>query len=399
MSRFHSYINTSANLIGLFKGDQPFAVFSKNFFSQNKKYGSRDRKQIANLCYNYFRIGFAMKESTIIQKIIVGIFLCENHSSGLLAVINPEWNKKISWPLDKKLLVVKDQFLLTDIFPFKQLLSKTIDAETYWLSMLQQPFLFLRIRPQCRLTALKKLEKSMLSYQVINNNSIQLPTGINAEDFFILDKEVVVQDYNSQQVLNYLHINEVALFGKEDIKQPGLLSWDCCAASGGKSILLQDILKRKINLTISDNRLRIVVNLHKRFKVAKIKEYKYYIVDITDKAFTPPSSNYKLIICDAPCTGSGTWGRTPEQLNFFNTKAVKDFSEKQKKIVSNVLLHLMHGGIFVYITCSVFREENEAIAEFINDNFKVELLHQEILKGYDKRADTMFVAIFKKKLV
>ncbi len=395
MSRFHSYINTSAKLIAKYKGEKPFAVFIKGFFAKEKKYGSKDRKQISSLCYNYFRLGFAMKDSSVEQKIIVATFLCEHAPSEFLQKISPELNEKINWPLYKKFLLLKDQFLITDIFPFKNLLSQRVNIETYCLSILEQPFPFLRIRPQCRVTTLKKLEKSKLDYQLISEACIQLSPGTNAEDFFSIDKEVVVQDHNSQQVLNYLQLNETTLFDKEILAQ-GLSVWDCCAASGGKSILLVDILKQKIDLTVSDIRISIVLNLHQRFKRANIKQYKYFIADIGNIQFTPPATNYQLIICDAPCTGSGTWGRTPEQLCFFDESTVKEFNGKQKRIVSNTVPHLKEGGIFVYITCSVFKQENEAIADFVADEFNLKLMHQEILMGTDKKADTMFVAVFKK---
>ena len=395
MSRFHSYINTSAKLIAKYKGEQPFAVFIKSFFAKEKKYGSKDRRQISSLCYNYFRLGFAMKDSSEEQKIIVATFLCEHAPSEFLQKISPELNEKINWPLYKKFLLLKDQFLITDIFPFKNLLSQRVNIETYCLSILEQPFLFLRIRPQCRVTTLKKLEKSKLDCQLISEDCIQLSPGTNAEDFFSIDKEVVVQDYNSQQVLNYLQLNETTLFEK-GISAQGLSAWDCCAASGGKSILLVDILKQKIDLTVSDIRIGIVLNLHQRFKRADIKQYKYFIADIGNIQFAPPATNYQLIICDVPCTGSGTWGRTPEQLCFFDESTVKEFNEKQKRIVINTVPHLKEGGIFVYITCSVFKQENEAIADFVADEFNLKLVHQEILMGTDKKADTMFVAVFKK---
>lgn len=397
MSRYHSYINTSVKLIESFKGDQPFAIFIKKKFSKGKKYGSKDRKHISALCYNYFRLGLAMRYSSAKEKIMMATFLCEKEPSDFWDKINPEWNEKINWPINEKLLLVKDEFLITEIFPHNQALSASIDIETFCLSILEQPSLFLRIRPQCRITTIKKLEKSKLQYRLINDNSIQLLPSTNVEDFFITDKEVVVQDYSSQQVLNYLQLNEVALFGDEP-QQPALSAWDCCAASGGKSILLNDIIKRPIELTVSDIRLGIVMNLHLRFKKANIKQYKYFIADIGDTSLTPPTTSYQLIICDVPCTGSGTWGRTPEQLYFFNSTAIKKFSDKQKRIVTNVMAHLKDGGIFVYITCSVFKEENEAIAGFITTTFNAELLHQEVLKGYDKKADTMFVAILKKTI-
>ena len=398
MSRFHSYLNTSVKLIDQYKGEQPFAIFIKNFFSTEKKYGSKDRKQIAALCYNYFRLGFAMKKFSVEDRVTMATFLCEQAPSDFLSKIDAALNQQINLPIDKKLEIVKEKFSALDIFPFEEFLSDAINAEKYSLSMFAQPFLFLRVRPQSKLTTLKKLEKAKLDHQLLNGNCIQLPPATNAEDFFIIDKEVVIQDYSSQQVLNYLRINETTIFG-EEIKQTPLSGWDCCAASGGKSILLHDALKRKIDLTISDIRLAIVMNLHQRFKKANIKEYKYFIADIGNNNFKPPATNYQLIICDAPCTGSGTWGRTPEQLCFFKSEAIKEYSDLQKRIVTNVIPHLKNEGIFVYITCSVFKAENEAIANFIKESFDLELLHQEFFKGFDKRADTMFVSIFKKPLL
>jgi len=45
----------------------------------------------------------------------------------------------------------------------------------------------------------------------------------------------------------------------------------------------------------------------------------------------------------------------------------------------------------------LFKEENETIAGFIKDTLHLNVLHQEILKGFDNKADTMFVAVFKKE--
>ena len=395
MSRFYSYINTSIKLVEQYKGDLPFATFIKNFFSKEKKYGSKDRKQIAALCYNYFRLGHAMGDGSAEQKIKLAVFLCEKEYSAFVEKIIPEWAEEINWPLDKKLALVNEQLKPADIFPFAALFSDGILADTYCLSMLTQPLFFLRIRPQYSAATLKKLSRSKLPYQLIDQYCISLPATTNAEELFVIDKEVVVQDYNSQQVLNYLKLNEEQLFAG-NLLTKGIAAWDCCAASGGKSILLLDTLKNKTDLTISDIRPGIVMNLHQRFKKAGVKQYNYFIADIGDSHFSPPAGDYQLIICDAPCTGSGTWSRTPEQLCFFNVADVKKYSVTQRRIVSNVVPHLRKDGVFVYITCSVFKEENEAIAIFIQQQLQLNLLHQQVLTGFDKRADSMFVAVFKK---
>jgi 16S rRNA (cytosine967-C5)-methyltransferase len=54
----------------------------------------------------------------------------------------------------------------------------------------------------------------------------------------------------------------------------------------------------------------------------------------------PQISNFELIICDAPCTGSGTWSRTPEQLYFFDEKKIEQYALLQKKIVSTIIPRL-----------------------------------------------------------
>ena len=66
----------------------------------------------------------------------------------------------------------------------------------------------------------------------------------------------------------------------------------------------------------------------------------------------------------------------------------------QQKIIANTVPQLQQGGIFIYITCSVFKKENEDMVDFLKVKFHLQLLQMELLKGYDKKADSMFVAVF-----
>lgn len=396
MSRFYSYINTADTLIETYKGEKPFAIFLKQFFAANKKYGAKDRRNIASLCYNFFRLGFALPHKENKEKILMATFLCDMEPSELLQRFKPEWNEQIALSIERKLILLKGQIDPNDIFPFISELSPCVETDQFLKSFLVQPNLFIRIRPQNRLTALKKLEKSKLPYHLIEEDCVQLPNSARVEDFFIIDKEVVVQDFNSQKVLNYLKNHPVAAELQNSKSKADFSVWDCCAASGGKSILLHDMVKRKLDLTVSDKRPGIILNLHRRFKMAGIKEYKYFIEDISTNDFKGMELDFDLIVCDAPCTGSGTWSRTPEQLCFFKPATIQQFSNLQRKIVSNVFPNLKKGGLFVYITCSVFKEENESVAKFITQQYKCKLLHQQLLKGYDMQADNMFVAVFSK---
>lgn len=387
MSRYYSYINTAEKIINLYKGATPFAIFIKAFFASEKKYGSNDRRQITSLCYQYFRVGIGLNKYNIPEKILTAVFLCNTTPQELLENIQPEWNLLINIPVADKMKLLDNALIVTDLFPFGKSLSSSIDAESFCESFLTQPYLFLRIREPNIDTVIKKLDAANIEFELENDSCLQLSAGTNIEEILQLDKEVVVQDYNSQKVLDSLKEYSALFSDKPTV-------WDCCSASGGKSILLFDILKGKCKITVSDIRPSILSNLHQRFKRAGIKNYHYFIADITATEPPIPANNFDIIICDAPCTGSGTWSRTPEQLYFFDPTSIDIYVERQKKIVQNAIHHLKKNGLFIYITCSVFAKENGDMATLIEHEYGLQLLNIHTLQGHNLNADSMFVAVF-----
>ncbi len=361
----------------------PFAVFLKKYFAANKKYGSKDRKQIASLCYNFYRLGKALPNTEVEEKIITAVFLCEEANNDFLHFHKPEWNAIITKPLFEKIKLL--DFDVNHVFPWVAILSAGIEFQPFCISFFNQPDLFLRIRPGKKDLVLKKIEDAGLSFNISNDDCVALPNSTKLDAILEIDKEVIVQDLNSQKVLNFLKV--------AGVKDP-VSVWDCCAASGGKSILAYDILNGKIELTVSDIRESILSNLKKRFEIAGIRNYKSFIADLTGSQFLIPNSEFQIIICDAPCTGSGTWSRTPEQLYFFGEKMIDAYVDKQQKIVNHVIPHLQKDGLFIYITCSVFKKENEDMVNYIKEKFHLQLLQMELLKGVDKKADSMFAAVF-----
>jgi len=393
--RFHSYLNSAKKIIGSYEGGVPFSVFLKKYFSAHKKYGSKDRKHVATLCYHFFRLGKALPGVPVEEKIITAVFLCEQTGNDFLQFHKPEWNDLAARPLSEKMTVAG--FMAAAVFPWQQELSDGVVFHSYCSSFFTQPDLFLRIRPGKKNEVIKKLREAGLTFEWKDENAVALPNASKLDGLIELDKEAVVQDYNSQQVLNFIN-NPLPGF------MYPLSVWDCCAASGGKSILAYDILDGRMQLIVSDIRESILLNLKKRFSAAGIKNYHSFIADLQTANCQPayrtgrlPATDCELIICDAPCTGSGTWSRSPEQLYFFKKEMIADYAGKQKQIVTNVIPQLKTGGLFIYITCSVFKKENEEIVNFIIEKFHLQLLHMELLKGFDKKADSMFTAIFSKR--
>ncbi len=400
--RFHSYLNSAKRIIDSYDGKEPLSAFLKKYFAANKRYGSKDRKQVSALCYNFYRLGRSMPGSSVEERIFTGTFLCEHTSSEFLHFHKPEWDAVIQKPLSEKISLTGLD--INELFSWKDELSNGIDPSSFSSSFFLQPDLFLRLRPGKKATVLKKLQDAGLAFEMRGDDCIALPNTTKLDGIIEPDKDAVVQDHNSQQVLNILKdpVSSI-LYPVSRIQHPvssiqhPVSAWDCCAASGGKSLLAYDILNGKIALTVSDIRESILSNLKKRFSAAGIKNYQSFIADLQTSNFKPQTSDTQLIICDAPCTGSGTWSRTPEQLYFFKTEKIGEYAALQKQIVSNVIPHLQQNGMFIYITCSVFKEENEDAVNFIKEKFHLRLVQMELLKGYDKKTDSMFVASFIKE--
>ncbi len=398
----HSYLRSSVEILGEYKGEEPFASFLKKYFGRNKKYGSRDRKQIGHLCYSYFRLGKALLDIPVEERVLIGLFLCSDMPTEILEQLKPEWNKNIRLPVKEKLLMINYSLFIENVFPWQEELSGGIDYEKFCESFFIQPDLFIRLRPGRESGVKTKLSDHGIDFSETSSTCLSLPNASGIENIIELDKEAVVQDLNSQQTGTLL----TNFKSKISNQKPRV--WDCCAASGGKSLMLYDI-DPDIKLTVSDIRESILFNLKKRFAKAGLKNYKSFVADLTQPNFSKgPTglrwrvlsdksqiSNFNLIVCDAPCTGSGTWSRTPEQLYFFDNK-IEQYCLLQKKIVSNIIPRLGKDGRLLYITCSVFKKENEEVVEFIQSNSELELIRMELLKGYDKKADTMFAALFKR---
>lgn len=369
VNRFYSHLNSAAAIIEVYKFEIPFAPFIKSYFTKNKKFGSRDRKQITELCYCYFRLGKSFPQLSILQKILKGYQLSKKDWAAELVLVFQKYELPKTAP--------------ENIFPFKNHLSESIDSAAFEQSHLIQPDLFLRIRPGYQQSVENKLRAANIDF-LITDNTVRLPNGTKIDGVLKINKEAVVQDYSSQKVSELLSIYQ------SKISNTGLKIsvWDCCAASGGKSILAKDVLEN-IELTVSDIRPSILANLKKRFDEAGLKNYQSFVAD---SAIAVPTQKFDLIIADVPCSGSGTWTRTPEQLVFFDEAKINEYANLQKRIISNVVKYLKPHGYLLYITCSVFAQENEMQAEYLQ-GLGLHLIEARVLKGYRNKADTMYAVL------
>jgi 16S rRNA (cytosine967-C5)-methyltransferase len=382
--RSFSYINTATGIIRNYDGKMPFALWLKEFFKAHKKAGSNDRKQISHACYCYFRLGNAFRDLEINERLLTAIFLASNTPNRILEEQRPEWNEKIQWRVEQKLELLGAAHEAEKIFPYAEELSASISLFPFSISHLVQPDLFLRIRPGKEQKVTAALSQAGISSCSLPGGAVAMGNSTKIEEAIRPDADAVIQDLHSQRVLDPL----VEVIKKEVVFE----TWDCCAASGGKSILLHDLFPAA-RLTVSDVRSSILQNLENRFHRAGINRYRSCVSDVSKEGHEPPGS-FDAVICDAPCSGSGTWGRTPEQLVFFTEEKIAHYVSLQKNISTNAAKALKKNGYFLYITCSVFRRENEEVVDHLVREAGLELRSMKYYHDPASRADTLFSALF-----
>ncbi|WP_341837957.1 Fmu (Sun) domain-containing protein [Chitinophaga pollutisoli] len=382
MTRWENYLRSAAAVLEEYDGSVPLHHFLKQFFKARPQMGSRDRKTVQQLVYRYFRLGRWQMDMQVADRLLLATFLCETAPDAMLEALRPEFSSHMTESLDEKLAVAGLTWDPAAVFPGIGHLSPSIQKEDFTRSFLQQPRLFIRARPGRKAALLKQLEKAGVTYATAGPDAIALPNGTKTEAILPEKNWYEIQDLSSQETGLRFHPRKIEYW------------WDCCAASGGKSILLHD-RQPDIRLLVTDVRASILENLRRRFAEAGVREYDSRVVDLTapHPATQLPHTSFNGIILDAPCTGSGTWGRTPENLYYFDPVKIAAYAALQKKIAGNVSKLLAPGGTLIYITCSVFREENEDAAVFLERDCGLRIEESTVVEGYRRFADSMFVTV------
>ncbi len=366
------HINT---IIDTYDGKLPLAHFIRQYGKQYPILGSRDRRLLSEMAYSYYRCakGVAQQAEADTQR--------KNLIKACLQLCGSE--QALHW-LFKDESPVEVAFSLAKLFPHDLALTEGVDCTEWLASMLVQPDLFIRVRKdKAKITAI--LRQNNIPFTELTEGCLALPNGTKI-DKLLPAENYVVQDASSQSTGHYL------------APRPKETWYDCCSGAGGKSLLLKD-LEPSIQLTISDVRESIIHNLQDRFRLYGHQQPRAIVANIADAQNLMgqlKGQQFDHIICDAPCSGSGTWARTPEQLYFFAQQSLEKFTTLQINIATNVSAYLKPGGRLIYITCSVFSKENEEVVARVLNNTKMSLLESRLISGISIHADSMFVAVLQK---
>jgi 16S rRNA (cytosine967-C5)-methyltransferase len=169
--------------------------------------------------------------------------------------------------------------------------------------------------------------------------------------------EIYLQDEASQLVAEMLDVKPVERV------------LDLCAAPGGKTTLMADRAGDQALIVAADRSATRMTTVVGTTRLQELKSIKPVLLDATATLPFPPGTFDKVLV-DAPCSGTGTLRRNPEIRWRLAASDIPAFAETQKAILRRAADALKAGGRLVYSTCSVEREENEAVIEefFAGDN-------------------------------
>jgi 16S rRNA (cytosine967-C5)-methyltransferase len=350
--------------------------------------GSRDRRVFSAVVHAYFRLGRSIPAVDIEQRLLAARIIFPDPELAVLDEILqiPEELSHRDLLLDDRISICKEYcsgFDPDQIFGFQNL-SVGIDLRSYGRSMWSLPRVFLRIRPGQGESVKEDLAKAGIAFE----------TDPEYDHIFVTDhgKQVTetvsyrnglfeIQDRSSQIAASMISVND------------GQLVWDCCAGAGGKSLFIADA-HPGIRIIASDKRASMIKNLNERIRRNRVQHIDTMVYDILrdDDRQKISVDDIGVVIADVPCSGSGTWARHPENLLLFDPAQTGRFASMQKKLMARLASLIKPGTRVHYITCSVFREENEDVVLHCTNELGYKCLETKLISGSEFGADTMFTA-------
>ncbi|MDP3068725.1 MAG: RsmB/NOP family class I SAM-dependent RNA methyltransferase [Opitutaceae bacterium] len=183
---------------------------------------------------------------------------------------------------------------------------------------------------------------------------------------------IEVQDMGSQMVLETLGI------------APGGRWLDACAGAGGKSLQLARMISASGTVEAYDIRPSALAELQERAVRAGARNIRLIA--------RPSTGDYDGVLVDAPCSGSGTWRRSPH-LKWTTTPAlIAERAELQHTLLAKFAHGVRPGGRLIYATCSLSVRENEqVVARFLAGHEGFEPVPPAHAFGFTPRGDGLTI--------
>ena len=335
---------------------------------RDKRWGSRDRKFVAETIYEIVRWKRLYAEIAEVKEPFDRNNLWRLFSVWcvLKGIALPDWNQIEPTPSRR----IKGKFdELSKIRKFRESIPDWIDevavselGEELWTKELaalnKQAEVILRTNTlnTTKEELQKKLQDESIFTEFIPNHSdaLRLVERANVFRTEVFKKGYFeVQDASSQLVAEYLDV------------APGMKVIDTCAGAGGKTLHLASFMKNKgqiIAMDIYESKLKKLKIRARRNKVHNIDTR---VIDST-KPIKKLYNKADRVLIDAPCSGIGVLRRNPDSKWKLQPEFLDNIKKVQQDILQQYSKMVKSGGKLVYATCSVLPSENQnQITEFL----------------------------------
>ncbi|MHB2169618.1 RsmB/NOP family class I SAM-dependent RNA methyltransferase [Alsobacter sp. R-9] len=164
---------------------------------------------------------------------------------------------------------------------------------------------------------------------------------------------------------------------------PGMTVVDLCAGGGGKTLELAAAMRNEGTLYATDSDRRRLANIWERLERAGVS-----IVDVRtprergEEPLSDVAGRADLVVVDAPCTGTGTWRRSPDAKWRVRPSSLDGRVADQATVLDRAAPLVRPGGRIAYITCSILpRENDDAVGAFLGRNGGFSLLSPDEVAG------------------
>lgn len=173
-------------------------------------------------------------------------------------------------------------------------------------------------------------------------------------------KNFVRDDKFFEGLYTYQSVGSVAI---ADAVSGGGKLLDCCAAPGGKSVLLSDKFETVVSCDVHPHRVELIKDYCARMNVSNVTAYVKDATEFCEDFY----ENFDAVLCDCPCSGTGVIAENPDIKLNREYSSIEELCDLQLKIIKNCFKYVKKGGFLYYSTCSVLSRENDGvISAFFN---------------------------------
>ena len=356
----------------------------ERLFKQNKQWGSRDRKFVAEAVYDivrYYRLLSHLAESKNNFWFITAVYLV------LKEIELPDWpefkhvNKQL---IQNKFNEAKSNFALFQSYPdnINELCIKEVGNEIWEReAAAMNEIAEVVIRVNTLKTNSKKLQEELAKDDIESYTIQHVPNALGLKkrsNIFsnrnFKDGLFELQDSGSQ---------EIGLYTGAEPKQTVI---DACAGAGGKSLQLAALMQNKGRIISMDVTQWKLDELNKRAKRAGVHNLETRLIE-GSKTISALKDKADLLLLDVPCSGLGVLKRNPDTKWKFSKETFDKTNALQQQILSDYAVMVKSGGTLVYSTCSILPSENrEQVNTFLQNNNIFEFVDDRTIypsEGYD----------------